>query len=155
MTKWQTTKNKPWIHIWIFYIYCRSLANKMFHEFYKHSFWYVRVDATWNDMVPYNWSPITYIRSCQVTFNNWNMKIITLSNTDCGFLNSGVITLDKSDVHAIGKDQRSKIKVTEVKTQLSRFRPLTTVWIHGCLIVFQGHPSNFKVIRHKISLIWT
>ena len=46
------------------------------------------------------------------------MKMITLPNTDCGFLNAGVITLDKSDVHARGKDQRSKVKVTEVKTQL-------------------------------------
>ena len=102
----------------------------MFHEFFKHNFWYVKVDATWKNMVPYNCSHITYIGFCQVTFNDWNMKIITLPNTDCWFLNSGVITIDKSDVHAIGKDQRSKVKVTEVKTQLSRFRSLTPVWIH-------------------------
>ena len=76
-------------------------------------------------MVPYNRSPKTYIRFCNVTFNNWNMKMITLPNTGCGLLNSGVITLDKSDVHVTGKDQRSKVKVTEVKTQLSRFRTLT------------------------------
>ena len=130
IAKWQTTKNKPWIHIQIFYIICTSLAKILFHEFYKHSFWYVRIDALWKNMVPYNCSPITYIRFCQVAFNNWNMKMITLPNTDCWFLNSVVITRAKSDVHAIGKDQWSKVKVSEVKTQLSRLRSLTPVWIH-------------------------
>ena len=43
---------------------------------------------------------------------------------------SGVITNDRSDVHAKGKGQRSKVKVTEVNTQLSRFRTVTPVWIH-------------------------
>ena len=43
---------------------------------------------------------------------------------------SGVITMVKSDVHAKGQGQRSKVKVTEVNTQLSRFRTLTLVWIH-------------------------
>ena len=43
---------------------------------------------------------------------------------------SGVITMVKSDVHAKGQGQRSKVKVTEVNTQLSRFRTLTPVWIH-------------------------
>ena len=76
---------------------------------------------------------------------------------------SGVITINKSDVHAKGQVQRSKVKVTEVKTQLSRFRTVTPVWIHmvmkwctkldvalkRCPIVFQGHLSNFKVTRLK------
>ena len=31
---------------------------------------------------------------------------------------SGVITTDRSDVHAKGQSQRSKVKVTEVKTQV-------------------------------------
>ena len=43
---------------------------------------------------------------------------------------SGIITMVKSDVHANGQGQRSKVKVTEVNTQLSRFRTLTPVWIH-------------------------
>ena len=43
---------------------------------------------------------------------------------------SGVITNDQSDVHAKGQGQRSKIEVTEVNTQLSRFRTVTPVWIH-------------------------
>ena len=44
---------------------------------------------------------------------------------------SGVITMVRSDVHAKGQGQRSKVKVTEVNTQLSRFRTLTPVWIHN------------------------
>ena len=43
---------------------------------------------------------------------------------------SGVITSDKSDVHAKGQGQRLKVKVTEVTTQLNRFRTVTPVWIH-------------------------
>ena len=43
---------------------------------------------------------------------------------------SGVITMVRSDDHAKGQGQRSKVKVTEVNTQLSRFRTLTPVWIH-------------------------
>ena len=47
---------------------------------------------------------------------------------------SEVITNDRSDVHAEGQGQRSKVKVTEVNTpQLSRFRIITPVWIHQCL----------------------
>ena len=40
---------------------------------------------------------------------------------------SGVITNDRS---AKGQGQGSKVKVTEVKTQFSRFRTVTPVWIH-------------------------
>ena len=40
---------------------------------------------------------------------------------------SGVITMVGSDVHAKGQCQMSKVKVTEVNTQLSRFRTLTQV----------------------------
>ena len=40
---------------------------------------------------------------------------------------SGVITNDKSDVHAKGQGQGSKVKVTEVNTQLNRFRTVTLV----------------------------
>ena len=43
---------------------------------------------------------------------------------------SGVITNDRSEVDAKGLGQRSKGKVTEVNTQLSRFRTVTPVCIH-------------------------
>ena len=76
---------------------------------------------------------------------------------------SGVINNDKSGVHAKGRGQRSKVKVTEVTTHLNRFQTVTPVWIdiwwwwndtyglmllrRGALLFFQGHPSNFKVTR--------
>ena len=43
---------------------------------------------------------------------------------------SGLITNDRSDVHAKGQDQRSKVKFTKVNTQLCCFRTVTPVWIH-------------------------
>ena len=66
---------------------------------------------------------------------------------------SGVITSDKSDVHA--KGQRSKVKVTEVTTPLNRFRTVTPVWIHiwwwndaySLIMLRRGALLFFKVIR--------
>ena len=43
---------------------------------------------------------------------------------------SGVITKDQGNIHAKGQGQRSKVKVTEITTQLNRFRTVTPVWIH-------------------------
>ena len=43
---------------------------------------------------------------------------------------SEAITIDISDVHAKDQGQRSKVKVTEVKTQFSSFQTITPVWIH-------------------------
>ena len=68
---------------------------------------------------------------------------------------SGVITMVKSDVHAKGQGQRSNVKVTEVNTQLSRFRTLTPVWIyiwqwnhgHSWKQHRRGALLFFKVIR--------
>ena len=68
---------------------------------------------------------------------------------------SGVITSDKSDVHAKGQGQRSKVKVTEVTTQLNRFLTVTPVWIHiwwwngtySLMLLRRGALLFFKVIR--------
>ena len=68
---------------------------------------------------------------------------------------SGVITNDKSDVHAKGQGQRSKVKVTEVNTQLNRFRTVTPVWIHiwwwndaySLMMLRRGALLFLKVIR--------
>ena len=68
---------------------------------------------------------------------------------------SGVITSDKSDVHAKGQGQRSKVKVTEVTTQLNRFRTVTPVWIHmwwwndaySLIMLRRGALLFFQVIR--------
>ena len=43
---------------------------------------------------------------------------------------SGVITIDKNDVRIKGQGQRSKVKVAEVRTQFSRFRTVTPIWIN-------------------------
>ena len=71
---------------------------------------------------------------------------------------SGVITNDQSKVHAKGQGQRSKVKVTEVTTQLNRFRTVTPVWIHiwwwndaySLMLLTRGALLFFKVI-HQIS----
>ena len=64
---------------------------------------------------------------------------------------SGVITMVKSDVHAKSQGQRSKVKVTEVNTQLSRFRTLTPVWIH----IWQwNHAHSWKQHRRGVLLFF-
>ena len=68
---------------------------------------------------------------------------------------SGVITKDQGKVHAKGQGQRSKVKVTEVTTQLNRFRTVTPVWIHiwwwndaySLRMLRRGALLFFKVIR--------
>ena len=68
---------------------------------------------------------------------------------------SWIITSDRSDVHANGQGQRSKVKVTEVTTQLNRFRTVTPVWIHiwwwndaySLMLLRRGALLFFKVIR--------
>ena len=68
---------------------------------------------------------------------------------------SGVITNHKSDVHAKGQGQRSKVKVTEVTTQLNHCRTVTPVWIHiwwwndaySLMMLRRGALLFLKVIR--------
>ena len=68
---------------------------------------------------------------------------------------SGVITNDQNKVHAKGQGRRSKVKVTEVTTQLNRFRTVTPVWIHiwwwndaySLMLLRRGALLFFKVIR--------
>ena len=57
---------------------------------------------------------------------------------------SGVITNDRSDIRAKGQGQRSKVKVTEVTTQLNRFRTVTPVWIHIC---WWNHAYDLMILR--------
>ena len=54
---------------------------------------------------------------------------------------SGVITSDRSDVHAKGQGQRSKVKVTKVTTQLHRFYCFSR-----SSVKFQGHTA-LKIIE--------
>ena len=68
---------------------------------------------------------------------------------------SGVITKDQGKVYAKVQGQRSKVKVTEVTTQLNRFRTVTPVWIHiwwwndtySLMLLRRGALLFFKVIR--------
>ena len=68
---------------------------------------------------------------------------------------SGVITIDQSKVQAKGQGQRSKVKVTEVTTQLNRFWTVTPVCIHiwwwndaySLMLLRRGAILFFKVIR--------
>ena len=64
---------------------------------------------------------------------------------------SGVITNAKSDVHAKGQGHRSKVKVTEVITQLSRFRTVTPVGIH---IWWQNDAQSLMVLRRSALLFF-
>ena len=68
---------------------------------------------------------------------------------------STIITNGKSDVHANANAQKSKVKVTEVKTQFSCFRTVTSVWIHSHMATkwctkldkaYQRWPIVFKFI---------
>ena len=66
-----------------------------------------------------------------------------------------IITNDRSDVLAERQGQGSKVKVTEVKIQLSRFRTVTPVWIHiwqwnhawSLMLLRRGALLFFNVIR--------
>ena len=67
---------------------------------------------------------------------------------------SGVVTNDKSDVHAKSQGQRSKVKVTEVNIQLSHFQTVTPVSIQiswwndsqSLMLLRRGALLFFKVI---------
>ena len=68
---------------------------------------------------------------------------------------SGVITKDQGNVHAKGQGQRSKVKVTEVTTQLSHLRTVTPAWIHiwwwndtySLMLLRRGALLFFNVMR--------
>ena len=72
---------------------------------------------------------------------------------------SGVITTDKSDVHAEFQGQRSKVRVTIypfLDCISGSNSHMTMKWCtkpdaaeERCPIVFQGHPSNFEVTWDK------
>ena len=57
------------------------------------------------------------------------------------------ITNDQSKVHAKAQGQKSKVKVTEVKTQLDRFRTVTPVWIH---IWWWNDAHSLMLIREEV-----
>ena len=60
------------------------------------------------------------------------------------------ITIDKSDVYALRQGQRSKVKVTEVMTPLSRFRTVTPVWIH----IWQWNDAHSLIMLRRGALLY-
>ena len=71
---------------------------------------------------------------------------------------SGLITIDRRDVHAKGQCQRSVVKVTQVVTPFSRFRTVTPVWIHiwrwygaQSLMLLRRDTLLFSKVIRKIS----
>ena len=62
-----------------------------------------------------------------------------------------VVTNDKSDVLAKGQGQRSKVKVTEVNSQLSRFRTVTPVWIQ---ISWWNNAQSLMLLRICVLLFF-
>ena len=66
----------------------------------------------------------------------------------------GVITNDRSDTHAKGQGDRSKVKFTELKkslilTQIGRFRTITPVWIYQWL--WNDSRSTIKEVPYCFS----
>ena len=64
---------------------------------------------------------------------------------------SGVITNDQSKALAKRQSQRSKVKVTEVTTQLNRFRTVTPVWIQ---IWWWNDAYSFMLLRRGFLLFF-
>ena len=63
---------------------------------------------------------------------------------------SEVITIDRSDVHAKGQGQRSKVKVTEVMAPLSRFQTVTPVWIN----IWQWNDVQSLMLLRRCALLF-
>ena len=64
---------------------------------------------------------------------------------------SGVITIDRSDVHVMGQSQRSKVKITEFKTQFNCFRAVAPVWVH---IWWRNYAQSLMWHRRYIPLFF-
>ena len=67
---------------------------------------------------------------------------------------SGVITIDRHDVHAKGQGQRSKVKLTEVTTQLNRFGTVTPVWIHIWSWWWWNYACSLMMLRRGVLLFF-
>ena len=78
-----------------------------------------------------------------------------------------LLPMTGSDVHAKDQDQRSKVKVTEIKTQFSCFQTITPVWIYtwwwndahrcrkGALLFFNVIHQISRSHQTNKSPIWT
>ena len=102
-----------------------------------------RKDATYRDLVKIfkSWQVCDWLAKWIImlrfmdlrwprVFRRSNVGLVWLCSHHRIMKFSGVINKDNSKVHAKGQGQRSNVKVTEVTTQLNRFRTETPVWIH-------------------------
>ena len=160
---------------WPSWFHFLSLSNNEMKILWS-GIWWVMSDDTWWGWGFYNELVVRWKIAdiCQVRFskaflaatkllNEWYFLSVCPSVTPfwlCSHYRiimkfSGVITRDQGKVHAKGQGQRSKFKVTEVTTQLNRFRTVTPVWIHiwwcndtySLMLLRRGAPLFLKVIR--------
>ena len=105
------------------------------------------------------------LKRCPIVFSCdqaalWMVQSVCLSVTPFSLCSyhciimkfSEVITIDRSDVHAKGQGQRSKVKVTEVNTQLNRFRTVTPFWIH--IWWWWNHAYSLMMLRRGALLFF-
>ena len=136
-----------WMIIWSVFIGCRRVC------YSYHSFQMVVEFGSWHcspvDMVMAAQWASQIVFSCDQAALKTPLSVclsVCLSVTPFSLCSchriimkfSGVITIDKSDVHVWGQGQRSKVKVTRDKkspilTQIWRFRTVTLVWIYQWL----------------------
>ena len=135
------------LHCKVMFLFCLSIIQPWFYHVVKYFFNAIiivnSVAASWN--ICYNvlsWHAIKNMVffSCDQTAL-WMVQSVRppvcLSVTPFWLCShhhiitkySGVISNDIGDVHAKGQGHRSKVKVTEVITQLNRFWTVTPVWI--------------------------
>ena len=121
-------------------------ATKQLYKWYFPSVCHTFLAAT---KQLYDWfSPSVCLSVCLSVTPFW------LCYHHCIMKFSEVITKDQGKVHAKGQGQRSKVKVTEVTTQLNLFRTVTPVWIdiwwwndaHSLIMLRRGALLFCKVI---------
>ena len=131
-------------------VYCSSLnVNIMNHH------WIVTFSAATKQL--YEWYFLSVCLSVRVSVCLSVTPFWLCSHHRIIMKFSGVITTDQGNVHAKDRGQRSKVKGTEVNSQLSRFRSVTPVWIHiwlwndiyGLMLLRRGALLFFKVIRQS------
>ena len=79
----------------------------------------------------YNWQCFGCDQAPSSVCPSVGLSVTPFSLSSCHWIimKFSVTTNYRFDVHAQGQVQRSKVNVTEVKTQLSCFRTITPVWI--------------------------
>ena len=130
---WIQGDSKPWL--WLMLTYCWFVIWDFRNKLYRNSnpfmhtsfqkiclklFWVATSSSMYGSVLP-----SISLSVCLSVTPSWQC-----SHRRIIMKFSGVINNHKNYVHAKGQSHRSKVKVTEVMTQLTRFRSVTPVWIH-------------------------